>query len=266
LSAEYEALCTSKSTLNKSLCRETMSQLPKFESDINTYFKEKFKIEGFKLTGIHFPYGEINHGGLSATFQLESDPYVMLTDTFDYDKGVYKIRPATNEINLNAGQSALSFSILDSEFTKRFPINQIEFDMTNLGFYSDEKRLLYYGVGGNYFPKHNLVNKRSYLGANSQALENDKSKIIANFQSKLPNTFYVNKYKKILIEKYRFSPMTYVKTESEIKALYVKYIEFIEKNEKYREILEPRIIFYFTNDLSAEKFINLYDGKIQINE
>lgn len=264
LSAEHEALCNSKNTLNKTLCRETMGQLPKFTSEINTYFKEKFNIDGFKLTGISFPYGKVQHGGFNATFQLERDPYVMITDTFDYSSDKkYTLRPVTNEDSSVAGQSMLASAILAAEYFRTLPIEKISKDLEELGIRTDKNRVLFFGYGGRYFERKNLTDFSQY--EISQIVDGDKKIIINNYLNTGGNKEYQLKYDENIKDKYLLQPISYVDGKEQALLLYKKYIEYIDSNNDYKSILRQQILVYNKNELSYEKYVDNREGEVTLN-
>lgn len=270
LSAEHEALCNSKNTLNKKLCRQTMGQLPKFESDINTYFKEKFNIDGFKLTGINFPYDGFNHGGFHATFQLESDPYVMITDTFDYDKDKYIVKSANSngENEENAGRMLISSAILMSSYFKTLPLDKFSDDLENLGISTEKIDRLYYGFdSGRYFTKRNIVsiswNAHNVIGMSV----NEQEEVIQNYITKKENEIIFEKYKDILISAGKINPMTYAESVEVAKQKYEKYISYLEKNSDMKYLTQVGMIVYSdVSDISEGIVYEDNSGEVVINE
>lgn len=265
LSQEYELLCVSRNTVNKDLCRETMNQLPKFESDINSYLKDKFSLDGFKLTGISFPYDSFNHGGFHATFQLEIDSYVMISSTFDYKDGKYAIRSATSEEQAKAGQSVLANAIILATYYKTLPLEKISSELENIGITTGNDNRLYYGLNsGRYFKGKNLISNLE----NSVVIltENEKINTIKEYVDN--KNYVISKSHKDEIATYlQILPLTYAKNDNDIKLLFRKYQDYKKQHTEYGSVLGPGIDFYNNRNSVEEKSIALNaEGKETIYE
>lgn len=264
ISEEHTRLCNSIRTKNKQLCERTMANIKEFSNDINTYFKEKFKLDGLRLTSLHFPYGDFDHGGFHATFQFEENPNIMLTAVFDYKDGRFQIRNITNEKSENSGQAELASAIVLSEFYKTIPISKIENDLFELGLSTNEdKRLYYYFDSGRYFGKRNIISSRHNFILLS---ENEQQSIIKQYQQN--RKIQLEKHHlEYLQKKVRFYGLTYAENKETISKIFDKYMAYREMHLEYKEMLEPRVYYYKNNSDVIEKNIAMYiNNEVEIHD
>lgn len=264
LSEEHMRLCRSKHTKNKQLCERTMEKIGDFEQDVNTYFKEKFKIDGFHLTSIQFPYGSFDHGGFHATFYHEQNQTLFITSVFDYIDGKYRIRNITNEKPENAGQAELASAIILSEFYKTLPITAIENDLEKVGLSTNQDKRLYYSFDtGRFFKKRNIVASRNNMII---LPEQEQQAVIEQYQKKNKIDFE-ERYSKYLQNKVRVCGLTYAKDKEAISEIFNKYMLYRATHPEYRDLLEPRIYYYENTSDVIEKDISMYiDNEVEIHE